>query len=308
MKYEIMIRILFELLSKKCVNAKYLANKYEISSRTVYRYIECIELAGVPIYTVRGNNGGFSIMDTYKLSSTFMTKSEFDKVVSAIKAINDNLLDKELDSALCKIKSVSKKEYSGFDIKSGNLIIDGGPWGDTVGYKTKLLLIRNCIEDLKELLINYHDRNGEITSRTIQPYYIVFKQGIWYTYAYCKLRNEFRFFKIGRIESATILDTSFIRKELTNDNLPFDAWYSSVEAREVVLEIDKKILSDVEEWLGVENIKIEDNKYIANVKLPFDDGLISKIISFGSGIKVISPTELADNVIQKSQDIINNYK
>ena len=72
MKFELMLGVLFELLSKKCVKAQYLADKFEVSVRSIHRYINCLEMAGVPIYTLRGNNGGFAIVDTYKFSSTFM--------------------------------------------------------------------------------------------------------------------------------------------------------------------------------------------------------------------------------------------
>ena len=79
MKYELMLSILFELLSKRTVKASYLASKYEVSVRSIYRYISSLEMAGVPIYTVRGYNGGFSIIDSYKLSSTFLTKAEYEQ-------------------------------------------------------------------------------------------------------------------------------------------------------------------------------------------------------------------------------------
>ena len=91
MKYEIMLRILFELLSKKCVKASYLANKYEVSVRSIHRYINCLELANVPIYTLRGNNGGFAIMDTYKLGATFMTQKEFEQTINALTAITESI-------------------------------------------------------------------------------------------------------------------------------------------------------------------------------------------------------------------------
>ncbi len=307
MKYEIMIGILFDLLSKRSVPASYLAEKYGVSTRSIYRYLESLELAGVPIYTIRGNGGGFSIVDTYKLSSTFLSRKEFEQVIHTLSAIVESVPNKEIQSAITKLEAIKKHEYSGFDIKSGNLIIDGGPWGDTVGYKTKLVILQKCIEENKQLLIKYHDRNGAITERVIEPYVIVFKQGIWYIYAFCSLRQEFRFFKTGRIENATITDKTFIRKELSEKELPFDVWYESVEAVPVMLKVEKSILSDVEEWLGVENVTEENGEFIAKASLPFDKGLVSKIISFGKGLKVLSPDTLRLEVIKMAKQIIENY-
>ena len=308
MKFEIMLKILFELLSKKHVKASYLAEKFEVSVRSIYRYITCIELAGVPIYTQRGNNGGFSIVDTYKLSSTFMTSNEFEQTISALTAITEGVPNQALSNVISKLKAVAKNEYSGFDIKSGNLIIDAGPWGDTVGYKSKLVVIQNAIDNNRKLFIRYHDRNGEVTERTIEPYIIVFKQGLWYIFAYCEMRGDFRFFKTGRIEHATNTDIKFNRRDLSSVDLPLNFWHNSVEAENVVMEIDKQYVSDVEEWLGIENVSKQKDKFIAEAKLPYDHGLVSKIMSFGDGIKVISPKHLKNEIKKCAQELVSIYQ
>lgn len=308
MKFETIINILFDLLAKRRVTASYLAEKYDVCTRTIYRYIECLEGAGVPLYTTRGKNGGFNIMDTFRLPATFMTEKEFEQVINSLTAIFSGVPDKTLESAINKLKANFKPEYGGFDIKSGNLIIDGGPWGDTVGYKAKLQVIEQSINETKELFIRYHDRNGTVSERVIEPHVIVFKQGIWYVYAFCRLRKEFRFFKTGRIEVATILDKKFVRRDLSEQDLPLDFWHNSVKAERVVLEIDKSVRSDVEEWLGIENVKSDGGKFYADVSLPFDDGLISKIMSYSSGIKVLSPNALKDKIKATALAVAGKYK
>ena len=307
MKYEIMLKILFELLAKKCVKASYLAEKFEVSVRSIHRYINCLEMAGVPLYTVRGNNGGFSIVDTYKLSATFMTKAEFDQTITALNAITDSVPNSTLNNVISKLKAVAKNEYNSFDIKSGNLIIDAGPWGDTVGYKSKLTIIQKSIEENKKLFIRYHDRNGDVTERTIHPHIILFKQGLWYVFAYCETRKDFRFFKTGRIEHANLLSDTFDRQDLSNMDLPLNFWQNSVQTQNVILEVDKKFLSDIEEWLGIENVRNQNGKYIAEASLPFDDGLTSKIMSYGNGVKVVEPKELKEKIKKFAKDLINIY-
>ena len=308
MKYEIMLGILFDLLSKKSVTASYLAEKYEVSKRSIYRYINCIEMAGIPIYTNRGNGGGFSIVDTYKLPSSFMTVNELEQTISTLSAICDGVPNKTLSSALQKLKATIKNEYVNFDLKAGNLIIDGGPWGDTVGYKSKLITLQKCIDSNLQLSIKYHDRNGDVSERVIDPYIIVFKQGLWYVFAYCHLRGDFRLFKTGRIEYAQILNTSFVRQDISKITLPLDFWHNNLRAEEIMLEIDKSCLSDIEEWLGIENVKEENGKFIASVKLPYDDGLVSKLISFGGGVKVLSPDNLKEKLILKAKEIVSVYE
>lgn len=307
MKYEIMLSILFELLSKKSVTAKYLSEKYEVSVRSIYRYINCIEMAGIPLYTNRGNGGGISIVDTFKFSSTFMTVAEFEQTISALMGLVEGVPNKTLVNVINKLKSLIKNEYVNLNLSSGNLIIDAAPWGDAVGYKSKLAVIQKSIEQCLELEILYHDRNGKISNRKIEPHVIVFKQGLWYVYAYCHLREEFRFFKIGRIEQANVTTNKFLKRKINNSDLPLNFWENSVETINVIMEVNKPCLSDVEEWLGIENVIKKDGKYIAEAKLPNDSGLISKIISFGSNLKVISPQDIREKIKNATIEILNVY-
>ena len=90
--------------------------------------------------------------------------------------------------------------------------------------------------------------------------------------------------------------------------MPLNFWQNDIEATTVRLEIDKKYLSDIEEWLGIENVKEKNGTYIAEAKLPFDNGLVSKIMSYGSGIKVLEPTELKNKVIENAKDLLKIYK
>lgn len=309
MKFEIMTSILLELLSKKSVKANYLAEKYEVSVRSVYRYIYSLEAAGVPIYTIRGINGGFSLVDTYKLSSNYFTTEEFDKLYSVLSAIAGEVPDKTVNNIILKLKASAKQNLSeNFDIKAGNLIIDGGPWGNTVGYKAKLCVLEQAIDEQKKLSIKYHDRNGKVTERVIEPHVIVFKQGLWYVYAYCHLRNTFRFFKTGRIEYATILNETFMRRDVNKADLPLDFWHNSVETEEISIEINKNVLSDVEEWLGIENVEKIKDKYVANVRLPYDDGLVMKLMGFGNNVKVVSPQKLKDKILNQVAELTELYK
>ena len=308
MKYEMMLSILFELLSKRSITAKYISEKYEVSIRSVYRYINCLELAGIPLYTNRGNGGGISIVDTFRFSSTFMTVAEFEQTITALNGIVENVPNTTLSNVINKLKSLIKNEFSQINIASGNLIIDAAPWGDAVGYKSKLAVIQKSIEQSLSLNIDYHDRNGLVTNRTIEPHVVVFKQGLWYVFAYCHLRNEFRFFKIGRIEKANITNEKFTRRKIEKNELPLNFWENSVQTIHVQLQVENSCISDVEEWLGIENISKKGEKYFAEANLPDDNGLVSKIMSFGNNIQVLAPETLKEKVLRSAEQIINSYK
>jgi predicted DNA-binding transcriptional regulator YafY len=308
MKYETMLKILFLLLAKGKVSAKYIAQRFEISTRTVMRYLDTMSLANIPIIADPGRNGGFYIANTYKLPANFLTEKEFNAVVSTLSSYNQNIQNNSINSAIDKLLSIKSIDQRTVDVKSGNLIIDGSSWNGNDTTKNVISLISDAIEDNKKTLIGYVDRNGEETLRVIEPHVIVFKQGLWYVFAYCNLRKEFRLFKTGRIHSATLLKTKFIKQNVEKLDIPLDYWNTVKEGEDVVLKIDKSVISDVEEWLGIETIESVNGEFFANAKLPVDNGLISKILGYGDGVKVLGPVHLKEKVLSKALAVVNLYK
>ncbi len=306
MKYSILIEILFLLLAREKVSAKYIAERFDISLRTVYRYIDELSLS-VPLYNTRGRNGGYSISDTYKIPASFFTKEESQLLISTLTSVKDGLNSKNLESIIEKLLSIIKKSDD-LHIDFGNLVIDGGPWGNTEGYKDRITLIEKCIEERKKVFVRYQSRNGEISSRIIEPHTLVLKEGLWYCYAFCTMRNEFRLFKLGRIISAEEKTETFTRHPIENITQTLKQWYETLESKDIDLLISKKVKDDVEEWLGVDKVYTTKNEIRASVKMPINNVLIGKILSFGSEVKVLAPIELQKLVLSRANEIIKNYK
>ena len=307
MKNQALIEILFILLSRDKTTAKYLSERLDCSLRTVYRYIDELSLV-VPIYNALGRNGGFSISDTYKLPSAFFTKDESEFLKNLLNGISNELNSPTLIKIIDKITAVSKKGTDNHALDFGNLILDGGPWGNTESYKQTLALIEKCIEERTILTVGYRDREGVLTEREIEPHTIILKQGLWYCYAYCHMRQEFRLFKVGRIEKSKATSKSFERRSTENLKETLKEWYESLNCETVDFEIDNSIKSDVEEWLGVDKVYDLNNGVIrASANLPIDEVLASKILSFGKKIKVLSPTSLKKKIIEMAKEITENY-
>ena len=308
MKYEILIEILFLLLSRDKVSAKYIADKFGISLRTVYRYIDELSVP-VPIYNVRGRNGGYSIADTFKLSSSFLTKEDKDYLISVLKNLDKTVDSNRLKRIITRIEAVSNKNDKEVPLNFGNLIIDGSAWGSTDAYKQTLSLIQKCIENCTLLRITYGSRKGDSTERIIEPHTLLLKQGLWYCYAFCTLRNEFRLFKIGRIESALILDKTFERRDIGNLEETFAEWYQNLSMVDLDIEIDESIRHDVEEWLGVDKVYTSSTGIVkASCKVPHNNDVTAKILSFGDKIKVINPVELKKEVISVMKKTLKIYE
>ena len=189
----------------------------------------------------------------------------------------------------------------------GNILVDGGSWGDTRTFSEKVRLVEDCIRSLNVLEIEYNARSGEQTTRKIEPHVLVFKQNVWYVYAFCHKQRAFRLFRLGRIFSAIKTEETFRKRPFQREDIPLNYWTNekTVDAR---FEIAESAFADAQDWLGVENMQRKDGKWYADVTLPDDEALIRKIIGLGAGMKVISPTILKERVSAEAEKIAKLYK
>ena len=290
MKYEIMLKITMLLLSKRKVTARELADRFSISTRSVYRYIEELDVCGVPVDISRGRYGGITVADTFRLPSGFFTREEFSATVNALEAMKSQVSDESVETALEKLQRQQKNEKRELSV-CGNIIIDGGTWGESKKFTDKMRVCETAVNDSK---------------RVIDPYVLVFKQNVWYVYAFCHTKQTFRTFKIGRIKSATFTGEEFVRAEITRDDVDMNFGYSDDELTEVTFEIEKNSLADAEEWLGIDNIEPRGDKFIARLTLPDNGGLVNKILSYGGAVKVLEPLALKEKVKSAARAIAEN--
>ena len=307
MKYQIMVEMLFMLLARKKVTAREFAQRFSISKRTVFRYLDELSLACIPVMCDRGANGGYYLAESYKLPASFLTEKEFDALVSAINAVGSELGASEvLSTVKDKLFSAVKKEDS-TPLTSSSLIIDSSGWNGIGGNKNKIRVFEKAIKNNLLVKTAYHDRSGEKTERIIEPHALVLKQGLWYVFAFCRLRQDFRLFKISRVEYATTLSETFTRREFDPNNLPFNDWYTSQSRTEIIFELDESIRSEIEDWLGIESVKTVGDKLIAEARLPYDKGLVTEIAKYGDKVRVLKPEKLKKELIASARELLAFY-
>lgn len=295
MKYETMIKIMMLLLTKRKLTASQIADRYGISTRSVYRYVEELNVCGVPVDVTRGRYGGIYVADTFRLPTGYLTRGEYSAAINALNAMASQVTDENIISALEKLQRQQKSEKRELSV-CGNIIVDGGTWGGGKKFSEKMRVCESAVNDKACLLIDYISRGGEHSKRIIDPYVLIFKQSVWYVYAFCHTKQSFRTFKIGRIKSATFTGAEFVKKAFTRENIDLNLNYNDKQLTEVTLEIDKSSLADAEEWLGIDNIEPLGDKLVANISLPDDDSLVNKILSYGGNVRVAEPSALRERV------------
>ncbi|MFY0520322.1 helix-turn-helix transcriptional regulator [Lysinibacillus sp. UGB7] len=304
MKLDRLLTMTMILINRKKVKAQELAELFDVSVRTIYRDVETLSLAGVPVMSQQGVNGGFSVIEGYRVDKQVFTKDELASLSIAIKSALTSYEDVHAEAVLEKLTGVADtKVKQSID----QIFIDLSPWGHNVILKEQITQIKKAIENEYCVSFIYSTGYGQTTNRVIEPHTLVQKGKVWYVYGYCLLRRSFRVFKISRMKDLKKEMTSFTRKEVNLEALPWNEdWYQPQNLVDLTLSFDVKIVTLVEETFGTENVNIEN--LIVQVSLPEDEWLYGFLLSFGNRIKILNPPHISEIVQERAQEIVKLYK
>lgn len=214
MKLDRLIYILLSLEKEKKITAKRLADELETSIRTIYRDIDTLCSAGIPICTETGQNGGISLMEGYQTQIKHFDKEDIIYLFlngMGVKAEKSSLLDKHTDISLKKIvKTLPDAQAEEIQEIVDRFVVDSSPWWGEEQSMPQIDIILQAVFQLHKLKITYQKVNQEVSSRTIRPYGIVIKEMIWYLVGYCESSFTIRMFRCDRITDCTRLNDTFV--------------------------------------------------------------------------------------------------
>ena len=291
MKNNRLFKILYYVLEKGKVTANELAEKYEVSIRTIYRDIDVLSSAGIPIYATQGKGGGIEIADDFVLKKSFLSENEQEQILIALKGLE--LTNKEYENELLT------KLTALFKTKNTNWIeVDFTNWQRSKSYDELFKDIKSAIINKNIVRFIYFSSNKKETSRKVKPIRLLFKGWDWYVYAFCLSRNDFRYFKLSRIKEFEILPNTFeddfdsivLKKEIEYEETVF---VKVKFDREMAFRVYDEVSSAIEED--------EDGSLYATVELPNDYNLYNYIFSYGDVAEVLEPKEIRDKI----KNIIN---
>ena len=308
MKLERLLAITIILLNNDKVQAKDLADRFEVSIRTIYRDLETINMSGIPIISYPGNNGGYGIMDTFKIDKHIFSDSDIESVLSTLKGISNSLDDTQLDSALEKLMNIGLSRNKDLSHLNDKIIVDIFRYGVSAKQKEAHKLIYYAINNSRLINFEYVNALGEATARTIEPMTLVFKNFSWYLFAFCKLKDDFRFFKLTRIRNINVSVHSFVRREAKYGDYELSA-ERNYQGVELIVKFNSRIKHRIEEYFP-ENISeyLPDGSPIVKLNWKEDDWIYSFILSYGDDAEIISPPHFRENYIKKIKNISALYQ
>ncbi len=291
-----LFEIVYLLLEKNCITAKELSEHFGVSVRTIYRDIDILSTANIPIYTNKGKGGGISLLENFVLDKSILSEEEQNQILFALQSLEKLNVNNE-KKALEKMSMLFNKGTKNW------IEIDFSNWGTDSTQNEKFNKIKESIINSKVIEITYFNSYGEENKRQIEPLQIWFKDKSWYIKAFCRLKQDYRIFKITRIRDVKVLDEHF-KKELPIEKEK----KQNFKVISLKLEISKEMAYRVYDEFEKENIsKNENGDFIITIDYPENEWVYGYILSFGEYAKILSP-EYAKDIVKKRLDkTIKNY-
>jgi len=292
-----LFKIVYYLLERGQATAPELAEKFEVSARTIYRDIDALSGAGVPVYTEAGRNGGIHLMKDFVLDRAVLSEEEKQEILTALQSIN-TVQDGSSSQTLQKLSAIFQTESENW------LEVDFSRWGDQGSDNEKFQLLKTAVIHCREVRIRYAGSNEVTGERIVQPCKLVYKSKAWYLKAFCTKKQGWRIFKLNRILEFELLEKSFARRECPE---PTDM--AEGEYREIVLRFPKEMAYRVYDEFDQGQIQRQANgELIVSAKMPEDTWLIGSLLSFGAQVEIVSPTDLKEVLAEQAKIIYEKNK
>lgn len=300
-KIDRLIGIISILLQKEKVTAPYLAEKFEVSRRTINRDVENLCKAGIPIITEQGKNGGISIAEGYKVDKTLFTSGEIQAILSGLKSL-DSVSGSNRYQLLMDKLSCGSNDYVG---ASGPVVINLSSWYQS-SLPPKFELIKDAIERKKKIEFHYYGPGGDNT-RLLEPCLLIFEWSSWYVWGYCLLRDDFRMFKLNRMDQIRCTNEDCEKREIPLYHMDPRkvSWTNGVE---VTAEFDKSMKWRLIEEFGINSfIENADGRLLINIGWSDQESLFSWLLGFRDCVRIIEPVEYQKDFLNLLERIKNLY-
>ena len=304
MKIDRLLALTIYLLNRDIVTGKELSEKFEVSERTIQRDIESMNMAGIPIHSIKGVGGGYQIMDTFKLSQTPASREDVRNIITALNGLKTALADKKLDATIEKMKSIALSDEN-------KISLDFGIVHENKKVGIYLKQISKAINNHKAVSIKYVNADGIVSKRIVEPLLLKFKWYAWYLAAFCLEKQDYRLFKLNRISELTELKQECNGMHSADEKLFEDL--ISADSRQY---IDIKLLCKrnaefvIQEYMpNCEITEIDGQSFYCTMHVPQNERFwYGVVLSLGDDVEILEPESLKKRVYMNAKRMINLYK
>jgi predicted DNA-binding transcriptional regulator YafY len=302
LKINRLLAITIALLNKGSITAADLADRFEVSTRTIYRDVEVLSSAGVPVYTNKGHGGGIALLEEYTLNKALISEKESQSLLLALKALEATKYP-DLEAVAEKIGAIFKNTAPADWIQ-----IDFSPWGSQPNEDNRFIDIRRAILQKKVISFEYLNSEGQKSVREVEPEKLHYKGNSWYLIGYCRLRGKARIFRISRIKKLHLKDEYFSPRAIESSD-PREETILPKPLVTLKLRFQPEALFRVYDDFDREKITSNlDGTSDVIVTLPEDEWVYAYILGFSSFVEVIEPAHIRKIIAQKLQKTLTYYQ
>ena len=309
MKVDRLVSIIMILLDKKRIGAQELADIFEVSPRTIYRDIDAINMAGIPVRGASGVGGGFEIMQEYKVDKKVFSTADLSALLMGLSSLSGMIRGDELVHALAKVKSfIPADRAKEIELKANQICIDLSPWMGNRNIQPYLETIQSALQENKLLSFEYIAHHGNKTARTAEPYQLVLKGNHWYLQGYCRVRSDFRLFRLSRMSNLQMKEEIFAPRDYQKPQLDFDSILETMQTK-IKIRIHRSVMDRVLDFCTYEDFSPDGNEYYI-VNFPYIDNEYHYdiLLSFGDKCECLEPLHVREKMKRRIHDIVAIYK
>lgn len=291
-----LFKIVYHLLDKGQATARELAERFEVSDRTIYRDIDALSAAGIPIYTEPGRTGGIRLLGNFVLDRTILSEEEQHEILAALQSIGGTgeAQGSAILGKLSALFSVNTESW---------LEVDFSRWGGEGSDNEKFERLKRAVIRRRSVRITYAASSGDISSRVVHPLRLSYKSRAWYLKAFCTEKQDYRTFKLTRILELAELEEQFLPRPA-----PPQMDFSQFDNRKIVLKFPEKAAYRVYDEFSPEAVERQDGALLVTAWMPVDEWLTHYLLTFGTQVEVLEPAELRPMLAALGKAIYEKYK
>lgn len=282
-----MLGMIYLLMNKGTVTAGELAERFEVSVRTIYRDVEALSMAGIPVYARKGKNGGICLTEEFVLNKMLVSQKEQQEILAALASLKETGVG-ESGEILDKLGDFFKTEAQNW------VAIDFSDWS---GRRKELYeQLREAILNRHVISFDYYGQHGEMSGRIVEPIQLLFKEYTWYVRAFCRVRQDMRLFKVMRMKRVRVLEETFVPACDADAERAFGIGEDErlMEESEglvrIVLWIHGREAYRIYDRFEEEEItRLPDGNFRVEIDSLPDDWIYGVILSFGPSARVLEP-------------------
>ena len=289
MKLDRLLSIVVLLLGRDRMNAVELSRRFEVTTRTIYRDLDAINASGIPVVAYPGPGGGYGIDPSFTIDRRLLGFDDLKAIVAALKGVNAALEDRRIGSALEKIESLGPRERSE-ELLEDRVVIDLFPWGRRDEERRLVKLLEPAIAERRIVEFDYSSYGRKVERRIVEPMTLVFKAYAWYLWGFCRLRGDYRIFKLSRMRA---LETKLERFKRRSGSYKPDVEPPLPAMIELLLGVEPSRAAEAEDWYGSEGLERDgDGGLTIRLRVPDGGWIVNMVLGFGPGIRILRPESL----------------